>query len=113
MSRAVSDHLGMLLAERLRNVAVPANRPVRGHRLLQVVQRHFVPLNGLAIRVDQGWRMVMPVNFIKRLVTIGARLSRVPIVDDVGDQAGFRSIFDLREAFLSAAGFFGPARALA
>lgn len=95
MSRTVGHEFRMLLAKGFRNVAVPADRPVRSQRLLQIFHRNFVPLHGLALRVKEGRRMVVPVDLAKGLVAKGAGFSSVPVIDNVGDQARFRITFDL------------------
>ena len=48
----VGDEFGVLMAECFRDVAVPADRPVRGQSLLKVFDRNFVPLNSLALDVN-------------------------------------------------------------
>jgi hypothetical protein len=95
MRRAVGDELGMLLAEGFRDMAIPADRPVGGQNLLKIFYRNFVPLDSFALRVKEGGRMIVPVDFTKGLVTENAGFSSVPMIDDAGDQARFRIIFDL------------------
>lgn len=113
MGGPVGDELWMLAAESLRDVAVPADGPMGGQSLLEVLKRDFVPLKRLALRVDQGGRMIVPMNLAERLVAVDAVPAFVPAIDDVGDQASRRRFLNLRQAFLTAVRHFGPARAFA
>lgn len=113
VNRPIGDQLRMLAAECFGDVAAPADRPVRGHGLLQILERNFIPLDGLVVLVDERGRMIMPVDFAKRFVAVHARSPRVPLVDDGGNQAGLGRFFDLRQTFLAAALHFRPARAFA
>src|SRR5579872_178620 len=103
----------MFAAERFGDVAVPANGQVRLHGFLQLLGRNIAPLNGLTIRANERWRVVVPMQIGKRLMAVGALLAFVPAIDDGTDQASFRSFFDLHQAFLAARILFGPTRACA
>src|SRR5207244_6672098 len=87
--------------ERFGNVAVPANWPVGGQGLLKMFQRNLIPLEGLALLVYDGGRMIMPMDFAKRLVTVKASPAFVPATDDVGDQARLRRLLNLRQTLLA------------
>jgi len=96
-----------------RNVAVPTDGPVSGQRLLEIFKRDFVPLKGLPVFIDEGGRMIMPVDFAKRLVAVDTLLSFIPAIDKDGDQAVLRRLFNLWQTFLAAASHFRPAGAFA
>ncbi len=85
MGGPIGDELGMEAAESLRNVAIPADRPVRAESLLKFFERYFVPLNGFALLIDKGGRVIVPVDCPKRLVAVNARLSFIPAINNVGD----------------------------
>src|SRR6266851_5718236 len=103
----------MQVPERLCNVAIPADGPVRGQRLLKILKRDLGPLKGLSLFVDERRGMIMPVDFGERLVAIGALHSFVPAIDKVGDQTSLRRLLNLRQTLLAAAGHFRPARTFA
>lgn len=103
----------MQAPEALRNVAVPTDGPMRGQGLLEIFQRNFVPLQSLLVFVDEGGRMIMPMDFAKRLVAVDALLSFIPAIDNDGNQAILWRLLNLRQALLAAAGHFRPARAFA
>lgn len=109
MGRPIGDELGMEAAEGFRNVAIPADRPVGAESLLKFFERDFVPLNGLALLIDQGGRMIVPVDFPKRLVAVNAGLSFVPAIHNGGNQTSFGCLLNLRQTVLTAIGLFGPA----
>ena len=112
MREMVNDDFGMFAAKRLGDVATPADRPVGGQDLLQILDGDVAPRNSFALLVDEGGRMVMPMDFPERLLAIGARLTRIPLINDGRDQASLRRLFDLRQTFLAAGFLFRPTRAL-
>src|SRR5689334_16527738 len=101
----------MQAPEGLRNVAVPANGPMRDQGLLKILERNLVPLKRFPLLIDQGRRMIVPVNLTKRLLTVGALHSFVPAADNIGDQTSPGCFLDLRQTVLAATGLFRPARA--
>ncbi len=113
MCRPVRDEFRVPATERFGNVAVPANGPVGGQGLLKMFQRNLIPLEGLALLVYDGGRMIMPMDFAKRLVTVKASPAFVPATDDVGDQARLRRLLNLRQTLLATTRHSGPPRAFA
>src|SRR5207247_9396699 len=108
MCRPVRDECRVPATERFGNVAVPANGPVGGQGLLKMFQRNLIPLEGLALLVYDGGRMIMPMDFAKRLVTVKASPAFVPATDDVGDQARLRRLLNLRQTLLATTRHYGP-----
>jgi hypothetical protein len=86
----------MLSPESLGHMATPAHGPVCRESLLQIFRRDFVPLE------QQGWRVIVPMNFSEGLIAINAIVTLKPAVDNGPNKTGFRSFFDLGNAFLSA-----------
>lgn len=113
MCRPVGDEFRVPATERFGNVAVPANGPVGGQGLLKMVERNLIPLEGLALFVNDGGRMIMPMDFAKRLVTVKASPALVPAIDQVGDQARLRRLLNLGQTLLATTRHFGPPRAFA
>lgn len=113
MSGAVDDEFGMLAAKCFGDVAAPTDGPVGGHGLLEIFDRDFVPLNGFAVRINESGRMIVPLDFAKRLVAIDAGLACIPLIDDGGNKAGPGRFLDLRQTLLAAGFFFRPAGAFA
>src|SRR5205814_3444651 len=69
---SVRDEFRVPATERFGNVAVPANGPVGGQGLLKMFQRNLIPLEAVALLVYDGGRMIMPMDFAKRPVTVKA-----------------------------------------
>lgn len=111
MCRPVGDQFRMLTTEGFGNVAVPANGPVRGQGPLKIFERNFIPLDGLALFVNQGGRMIMPMAFAKRIVTVDALRALVPAIDDGRDQARLGRLLNLGQTLLATTRPFGPPRA--
>lgn len=92
----INNQVRMFPPKRFSDMAVPADRPVRCQRFLQFFDgRDFVPLNGLAIIIQESWRVIMPVDFSEPFVAIDALVSLIPMVDDRPNQAGLWGLFDL------------------
>src|SRR2546429_8108628 len=66
MCRPVRDELREPATERFGNVAVPANGPVGGQRLLKMFQRNLIPLESLALVGYDGGGSVMPKGVAQR-----------------------------------------------
>jgi hypothetical protein len=107
----VHYQFGMFPPKRLGNVAAPADGPMRLQRFLQLFGRNLVPLNGLALVIDQGRGMIVPVDFSETFVAIHALLSLIPPVNDRPNQAGLRRFLDLCQTLLPAGFPFRPTRA--
>src|SRR5215468_5605839 len=103
----------MYAAERLCNVAIPANRQMSAEGLLKFLCRNVLPFDSVVRRVKQCGRMIVPMNLVKCVVAEDALFAHVPLIDDVVDETGLRRFFNLREALLAAAFSFRPTRALA
>ena len=94
--RPICYKLRTLATESLRNVAIPANGPMSGQSLLEVLQGNLVPLKRLPMLIDKSRRMIVPVNLTEGLVTVSALHSFVPAIDDGGDQASLGRLLNLR-----------------
>src|SRR5262249_49738550 len=103
----------MYAAERLCNVAIPANRQMSAEGLLKFLCRNVLPFDGVVLRVKQCGRMIVPMNLVKCIVAEDALFARVPLIDDCSDEAGLWRFFNLRKALLGAVFAFRPTRALA
>src|SRR2546426_9879635 len=93
------------------NVAVPADGPMCAQHFLQLFGWNLVRLDGLEIFVDQGGRMIVPVDFSERLVAIRAVPPLIPPIDDGPNQAGLGRFLDLCQTLLAASFLFRPTRA--
>jgi hypothetical protein len=109
--RSIHHQFGMFAAKGFGNVAVPADGPMCAQHFLKLLSWNLVPLDGLEGVVEQGERMIVPVDFSKWLVAIRAVLSLVPLIDDRPNQPGLRRFLNLRQTLLAASFLFGPARA--
>src|SRR6266699_2547489 len=101
----------MFAAKSLRNVAVPADGPVGAQHFLKLLGGNLVPLDGLEVVVEQGGRMIMPMDFSERFVAIRAVLPLVPQIDDRPNQTSLRRFLDLCQTLLAASFPFRPTRA--
>src|SRR5258708_9043826 len=101
----------MLAAKGFGNVAVPADRPVGAQHFLEFFGGNLVPLDGLEGVVEQGGRMIVPMDFSERFVAIRAVLPQVPLIDDWPNQTNLRRFLNLCQTLLAASFFFGPTRA--
>src|SRR5215472_4009956 len=66
----VGDQFRMQATERFGDVAVPTYGPVGGQGVLKTSERDLGPRQGLALFVDHRRRMIVPMDFAKRLATI-------------------------------------------
>jgi hypothetical protein len=78
----VHHEVGMFPSKSLSHVTAPADGPVCAQHLLQLLGRDLVPLDRLAVRIQESRRVVMPVDFSERFVAIRALLSLIPPIDD-------------------------------
>src|SRR6266852_3417680 len=109
----VHNQFGMFTPKGFGHMATPADGPVCPQRSLQVFGRDLIPLDSLSFFIQQGGRVIVPVDFAERLVAIHAFLSLIPPVDDRPNEAGLWRFLDLCQTFLPAGFPFGPTRALA
>src|SRR5271155_2581739 len=93
--RPIHHRFGMFAPKSFGHVAVPAHGPVCSQGLLQLFGRNLVPLNGLALGIDQSWGMIVPVDFSERLMAVRALLPLIPPVDNRPNQAGLWRFLDL------------------
>jgi hypothetical protein len=92
----------MLVPESLGNVAAPTDWAVRGQGVLQVFRGDIVPCHGLVFLIQQGGRMVVPVEFSEWFVAKRAGLPLIPLVYDRCNQACLWRFLDLRQTPLRA-----------
>ena len=100
-------------AERLRDVAIPADWQMCAEGLLKILCGDIFPLDRAIFPAQKCWWMIVPVNLVKRLMAEHTFLSGVPLIDDGVHKARLGRLFDLRKAFLAAAFHLRPARTLA
>jgi hypothetical protein len=81
--------------------------------LLQIFEWDFVPKDAPAVAIQQGWRVIVPMDFSEGLVAINAFVTLIPAVNNGPRETGFRRFFDLGNAFLSAILPHGPTEARA
>lgn len=108
---AINELFGVLPAVVFCDETIPAHRKKALESRWQIFRRNFAPLRRVAVWPQERRLSVMPVDFMERLLAIGAELALVPVVNHVPDEAVFGIGFDLRQTFLPAIPAFGPARA--
>src|SRR5215467_4019075 len=101
----------MLSPKSLGHMAAPADWPVCPQRFLQIFGRDLVPLDGFALAIQQGWRVIVPVDFSEQFAAVRASLPLVPAIDDGPNQTSLWCFFDLGKTRLTAGLPFGPTRA--
>ena len=78
----VHNPLRMLSPESLRHMAAPAHWPVCLQCVLQFLGWDLVPLDCFVLAVQQGWRVIVPVDLAEGFVAILAFCVLIPVIDD-------------------------------
>jgi hypothetical protein len=108
IGRSVYHPFGMFSPESLGDMATPANREVRFKEFWQFLGSNFAPLHRLSVVADQRGPVIVPMQFEKGFVAVGASPASVPVGDFRPQQAvlGVRS--ELAEACLATVLAPGP-----
>ena len=94
--RPFDDQFRMLAPEGFRDMAIPANRSIFGEDLWQLFRTNLVPLDGLAVGVQQGRPLApKPIDALDRFAAILANFPCIPLGDGRPDQTVFGSSFNL------------------
>jgi len=102
----------MLVAERLDDVAVPADRLVRKENFGKLLRPELVLFLRPAVKSQERRSMIDATQLSKTLMAINTGLSLIPIGNNIPQQAILGIGLDLLEALLTTIMPFWPARAL-
>src|SRR5574340_1349621 len=105
---SVGHAIGMVTAKALGDVAVPADRPVGGENVDDLLGAEAAPIDQRTARGEKRRPVIVPAHGSERLAAEGAGPPLVPFAQEVLQQTGLRRRLDCLQATLAAAPPFRP-----